>query len=265
MHPEDASAYHLREDMLVQIRSRWGTVIGRVHTSSHQPRGSLFMPLHWNSQYASRARIDAVVNPVADPVSGEPEFKHTPVGVTVYRPKWYGFVLSREPVDFSKVDYWILANGEQFRRYELAGETAIANWSHWSRLKLGHSGDWLEFEDHGTGRYRGARIVHGRLHACIFVSPSHELPARNWLMALFDKARLEEADRMDLLAGRAADNRSDTGPVVCACHKVGRTTLVEAIASQGLITVEQIGTLCQAGTHCGSCLPELRELLTAHS
>jgi assimilatory nitrate reductase catalytic subunit len=262
MHPEDARIYHLHEAMLVQIRSRWGMVIGRVHTSSHQPRGSIFMPIHWNSQYASRARIDAVVNPVADPVSGEPEFKHTPVAVAVYRPRWYGFVLTREPVDFSEVDYWTRANGEQFRRYELAGEAAIANWAHWSRLKLGHGGDWLEFEDRGTGRYRGARIVHGRLHACIFVSPSHELPARNWLMALFDKVRLEESDRMDLLAGRAADQRLDAGPVVCACHKVGRNTLVEAIASQGLTTVEQIGILCQAGTHCGSCLPELRELLT---
>jgi assimilatory nitrate reductase catalytic subunit len=190
MHPEDARAYHLHEDMLMQIRSRWGTVIGRVHISQHQPRGSIFMPIHWNNQYASRARIDTVVNPVSDPVSGEPEFKHTPVGVGAYRPRWYGFVLSREPVDFSEVGYWILANGEQFRRYELAGEAAVANWDHWSRLKLGHSGEWLEFEDGGTGRYRGARIVHGRLHACIFVSPSHELPARNWLMALFDKVRL---------------------------------------------------------------------------
>ncbi len=83
-------------------------------------------------------------------------------------------------------------------------------------------------------------------------------------MALFDKERLQDSDRMDLLAGRAVDNRLDTGPVVCACYKVGRNTLVEAISSKGLTTAEQIGTLCNAGTHCGSCIPELRELLTKH-
>ena len=264
MHPEDARVYHLRDNMLAQIRSRWGTVIGRVHTSPHQQRGSIFMPIHWNNQYASRARIDAVVNPVTDPVSGEPEFKHTPVCIAAYRPRWYGFVLTREPVDFSEVDYWILANGEQFRRYELAGDTAVANWNHWSRLKLGHNGEWMEFEDRGTGRYRGASIVNGRLHACIFISPTYELPARNWLMALFDKERLQDSDRMDLLAGRPVDNKLDTGPVVCSCYNVGRNTIVEAIASKGLTTAEQIGTHCNAGTSCGSCIPELRELITQH-
>ncbi len=39
----------------------------------------IFAPIHWSDQFASDARIGKVVNPVVDAISGEPEFKHTPV------------------------------------------------------------------------------------------------------------------------------------------------------------------------------------------
>jgi assimilatory nitrate reductase catalytic subunit len=60
------------------------------------PRGSVFVPIHWNDQFSSDARVGAVVNPAVDPVSGEPEFKHTPVRVEEFRVSWHGFVLSRQ-------------------------------------------------------------------------------------------------------------------------------------------------------------------------
>ena len=62
----------------------------------------------------------------------------------------------------------------------------------------------------------------------------------------------------DMPAGEAAQ---DCGPIVCACHQVGRTTIVHAIANQGLTSVDAIGAAVQAGTNCGSCIPELRQIL----
>ena len=46
---------------------------------------------------ASDARVGAVVNPVVDPVSGEPEFKHTPVRIEQFRVHWHAFVLTARP------------------------------------------------------------------------------------------------------------------------------------------------------------------------
>jgi assimilatory nitrate reductase catalytic subunit len=48
---------------------------------------------------------------------------------------------------------------------------------------------------------------------------------------------------------------------VCACFNVGEKTIRKAIQEQGLKTVEAIGHCLQAGTNCGSCVPELRSLL----
>jgi assimilatory nitrate reductase catalytic subunit len=42
---------------------------------------------------------------------------------------------------------------------------------------------------------------------------------------------------------------------------VGVNTIVEAIRTRGLRSVEEIGAALEAGTNCGSCLPELGRIL----
>jgi assimilatory nitrate reductase catalytic subunit len=50
---------------------------------------------------------------------------------------------------------------------------------------------------------------------------------------------------------------------VCACFQVRINTLVEAIAAQGLDSPQAIGAALRAGTNCGSCVPELRQILAS--
>jgi assimilatory nitrate reductase catalytic subunit len=68
---------------------------------------------------------------------------------------------------------------------------------------------------------------------------------------------------MAILAGRAPKGVPESGPVVCSCFAVGRSTLLRAIRGEQLVSVEQIGTALRAGTNCGSCIPELKGLLAA--
>ena len=42
-----------------------------------------------------------LVNPIADPVSGEPEFKHTPARVMPFSVRWHGFVLARNHIVYA--------------------------------------------------------------------------------------------------------------------------------------------------------------------
>ncbi|MCQ4163034.1 (2Fe-2S)-binding protein, partial [Roseomonas sp. GC11] len=71
--------------------------------------------------------------------------------------------------------------------------------------------------------------------------------------------------RLALLAGQGAA-AAPAEPVVCACFSVGLATLRAAILGQGLADVAAIGAALRAGTNCGSCIPELKEILRdAHS
>ena len=262
MHPGDGRRLGIGNGELAVVASRWGEVVGRVDLTPAQRPGSVFVPIHWSRTFGSRLAVGAAVNPVVDPVSGEPEFKHTPVRVAPLRVSWHGFVLARRRLDLHDQLHWTEVGGNGYWRYELADDVMPASWPDAARVLLGE-GEWLELEDRATGRYRGALVRDGRLEGCIFVAPTHQLPPRNWLADLFAQRQLDDGDRASLLAGRPTAGRKDCGATVCSCFGVGRNTLVDAIRAQHLDTVEAIGAALAAGTNCGSCIPELRGLLVS--
>lgn len=271
LHPDDARQLGLFEHDIAQLRSRWGKALGRVWLDSGQRRGSVFMPMHWNDAYASSSRADAVVNPAVDPDSGEPEFKHTPVSISRVPTRWYGFALSRERLNFGPGGqlapaYWARACGDSFWRTEFASVRGDeVDWPKLARAWLGAGSEHLDYADARTRQYRGAVLDGGRLQACLFVAAGPaRLPSRSWLGGLFAQDALDESDRRSLLAGAPADAASDTGPQVCACYGIGQAVIVQAIAD-GCTTTDALGQRLRAGTNCGSCLPDLRALLSADS
>ena len=263
IHPVDALTCGVSENGLARVHSRWGEMIVRVRTNPGQQPGSVFVPMHWGTPLAPRGRVNAAVNPAADPLSGQPESKHTPVRVQAYRPRWHGFLLSRDAIEPPAVEYRVSVRDRECWRYELAGEEPVEDWPSRARGLLGDepAWEWLEFADLGTGRYRGAVLVDGRLRACLFIAPGPELPLRGWLAGLFAASELDSTERASLLAGRPGQGQRDNGRIVCACFGVGLNTLTAAIRDQRLITPEAIGAALQAGTNCGSCVPELRQLI----
>lgn len=297
VHPADAAQYGLLPDSLAIIESRWGSMIARVQITDGQQQGSIFVPMHWTEQYAGRGRMGALVNPVVDPISKQPESKHTPVRIKSYQPVWQGFILSRRELTINAPEYWVKIKGEQFYRYELAGETLPENWQDWAKKNLcnteGGNPQWQEYQDAGLGNYRAARLVDNQLESVIFIAAGNALPAtawmqddckdaggrathgavaeveqrreqlpeRNWLTSLFAKAALEKQERMALLTGMPPLGVPDVGPIVCACFNVGEKTIQTAIREKGLKTHQEVGRCLKAGTNCGSCVPEIKALL----
>lgn len=263
VHPADAARHRLQNGALARVTSLWGTAVLRVQVSTAQTPGDVFAPIHWGSTHASAARIGAVVNPVVDPLSGEPEFKHTPVTVTPFAARWYGFALMRHPPEtLPTLAWWSRVQGAFHTRLEFAGDRPLANITPWlRRFAPGLDGEWIEASDPARQRYQGAAVIDERLEAVVFVAPTPTLPSRQWLAGLFALDRLERHDRTALLAGRPADPGVDQGPVVCACFGVGRNCIIEAIRAHQLTTAAAVGQHLKAGTNCGSCVPEISALL----
>jgi len=262
LHPLDAAALGTNDGDLVWVRSRWGEAVARVRTGDAQRRGSVFVPIHWNRRFASHGLVNAAVNPAFDPVSGQPECKHTPIRLEPCRFAWFGFVLARTEPHLRDVDYAVKSVGAQFLRYELAGAAAPRDWAVYVRswFDTVAGGEWLDFRDTAAGRYRGALVANDRLEACVFIASTPQLPERAWLAELFTRAPLSSAERASLLAGRPPGANTE-GRAVCVCFGVGENAIARAIRAQGLTSVAQIGAQLKAGTNCGSCIPELQALL----
>ena len=260
-HAQDLATAGIAPGELVRVVSRWGSAFARVRASGDMPPGMVFMPIHWNDQFARDGRVGAVVNPVVDALSGEPEFKHTPVRLEKVTVEWRGFLLSREPVAPPSVQWWAASPGDGVVRLEFAGRGAARPDADWLRAVVPDAAqaEWIEFADAAAGHYRAALVRDGRLLACLMVAGRGSLPARAWLASLFARDSLDATDRRCLLLGRRQD-MPDPGPTVCACYAVGAATITEAIRA-GCDSIEAVGRKLRAGTNCGSCRPEIGKLL----
>ena len=261
IHPEDAQAEDITDGSLVEVKSHLGKLLVRAKLSDKQKIGNIFIPMHWNRQNSSAALVDSLIMSNVDPISGQPEFKHTPVRIRAYRPVWQGFILSKNELSLptETLDYWIkISSDNNCWRYELASNTIPENWTDWVHKHLGTEHQWLEYKDTATGNYRCASIVEQRLNICLFISKDENLAKRSDLIAMFARNKLSTTDRLSLLIGQTEQQQDH---IICSCFNVGTKELIKTIKEQDLSSVEEITEILRAGSNCGSCIPELKGLL----
>jgi assimilatory nitrate reductase catalytic subunit len=262
-HPDDARKAGLANGALARLSSSWGEMVTRVTVTAEQRLGCVFVPMHWNGEYAGEGRINALVNPATDPISGQPESKHTPIKAEPHLPKWHAFILSRFEIERPETAYWVSGRAGMCWRVELAMEERPASWRDWARaqLRAEHEDiEWIAYRDPSIGRYRYASIRNGRLEGCIFIAQDHRLVSRSWLTGLFSENTLSAKARMSLLTGQPLEAGEDIGMIVCSCFGIGQRQISAEIV-KGANNIEAIGRRLKAGTNCGACKPEISKLL----
>jgi len=264
IHPEDAEIAGLFEGMLTRIQTPRGEAVAVARLTDRQRRGGIFLPMHWTDAYAPRARANPLIAANIDPISGQPEFKHTPARLRPYRETWKGFLLSREPhAPPPGLDLiWRRIPQTAGHLHEFAGRGDQSERDALRRALGDLEGDVLAYEDPATGARREAWIRGGRLERVLFVATLGTLPPRAWLADLLEAEVLPPEARVTLLFGRPPGPVIDNGPIVCACLKVAARTLDEA-ARGGARTVDAVAAATGAGTNCGSCRPEIARRLAA--
>ena len=121
----------------------------------------------------------------------------------------------------------------------------------------------MELYDQSRQHYRGIQLKDNQLLNCFFINSEKRLPPRDWLISLFDKTEISRDERMSLLKA-SFSSAANTGKTVCSCFNVGETQIIELIKGGKVKTVDDIGEQCKAGSNCGSCKPELSELLAQY-
>lgn len=255
--PEDAERLDLHPAGLAELTNEYGRATLRVLVTDRVRPGTVFAPMHWTDRYSSGGRVDCLVAPNVDPVSGQPESKHTVVSIAPLRPDWFAFVVSRTELPgqiLGQLDYWASARAGGGWRYELAGCGKLQDWA--ESLCPDTLAVQMISADSQIAR---ASFRDESLDICLIASASGPVSAdRGWLAGLL-AAEIDEATRTGLLAGRPPSGKS-SGRLVCSCLGVGSVAIGEAIQA-GSRSVEGIGAATGAGTNCGSCKPEIRAFL----
>ena len=265
LNPQDIKDLNLTSSDWVIIRSRYGHITVPFTPDPGIRPGSCFVPIHWTQQTAPSANVSRCYSSRVDSISGQPESKFVSVKLTpipmqqtlqiVYRP-------SAQPQ---------LALGEYWARFGLMHGEALSvslsqpiSLSECQNQWQEGAGNWVSIQGAATSEFTAILLKGGHIQAmCISQScqptlTNSDLPWA-WLDELLGAGNVAPATYGALLSRDIPDVHRQ-GRLVCSCFRVGENT-INAVLQEQPHTVSSLGEKLQCGTNCGSCKPELQQLI----
>ncbi|MND11516.1 Nitrate reductase [compost metagenome] len=254
--PADARRWQLREGELARIWSRNGVMVAKVLISDGQRRGSLFVPMHWNNQFARQGRVNNLLSAVTDPHSGQPESKQVAVAIAAWLPAWHGELFCRQPVPLPEWLHWRRRAAVGLTHLSLAGDKSPRAWlTDWCQRQ----GWQVQIAEAGA-LWNLLAWHEGALMLGWWSDAREPVVESEWIIAAFSSPPATAELRHALLSGRKGGDVAPRGRIICSCFSVGERAIVEAIAG-GCRTPAELGEKLKCGSNCGSCIPELKALL----
>ncbi|MEW6464653.1 MAG: molybdopterin-dependent oxidoreductase [Pseudomonadota bacterium] len=295
MHPSDMARQRFSEGDLVHVTSRRGSIILPVRASTTVQPAQTFIAMHWGSEYlggrSSQGNPLAGVNTLTCsarcPRSKQPELKHTAVRILKAELPWALVGMAWLPEDSaletirelralmpafefaSCVPFGRERTGVLFRAAAHSAPSPALVQSIERALSLGGR-DTLRYADVRRHQHRCARLRHGpdgsvTLEAILLAGDTR---AEAWIKAVLQDAQPVAAyGHLLLKPGAAAPAAvAPRGRQVCTCFDVSEDAICAALARCEGTDAERLAEIqgrLRCGTNCGSCIPELRQLVRA--
>ncbi|CAN5415793.1 nitrate reductase [soil metagenome] len=288
LNPSDMGRRRIEAGDLVRIRSRRGQLVLPASPSTDIRQGQAFIAMHWGSEFMAGEGVNAVTIGALDPVSKQPELKHSAVGIEAVALPWrvaafgwfdaaahaearlslraclgefeYGVCLpfGREPDDATATP-----------RMGLLLRAAAAQAVPAATLRTIEAvfglvdGMLLRYDDAQRSQHRRMRVADGKLQA---VSIAGDIGAEQALRELLESDVDVRAIGARLLAPSISLDAPARRTVICNCKDVDATSIAAGIDAYRVAAGEQASEVgCQrtledtlgCGTVCGSCKPEV--------
>jgi assimilatory nitrate reductase catalytic subunit len=289
MNPHDLARRNLTQGELVKVTSRRGSVMVRVDASDQLRSGQVYLPMHWGKRFLGGATshgVNTLTNPAFDAFSRQPELKHAAVKVEAAAMSWHAtaFCQTDDAVAFidqlqalqDEVAFLSavqIGRGTSDARAGLLVRVANAGAPNpaWilafdEVLQLNHA-HVLRYDDPRRGAARRVLVQGDQLIAARISGDAASSANADWLIDWMIAQRSVATIRRQLLSplstapiGAAPPSRN-----VCECFGVRQDTIVSAlqrIQGDEATRVKVLQSQLRCGTNCGSCLPELRKLVT---
>ncbi|RDU94667.1 nitrate reductase [Trinickia dinghuensis] len=270
---EDAARRGLKDGDLVTVASRRGRLVLPLETTEDLPPGTVFAPMHWSGQFLDSGGINEATIGAVDPDSKQPELKHAAVRIEAAKLPWRlvaakrGDVLALraavQPLLAERRYASIRVEADDLLVVTAADIDADVPWTErlHDALGLARGDDLLEYRDARRGRAQ--RVAWDAERVDGFLLTGETSPAA----ALIDQIRTGapwEGPRhaIVLLGGDGPQRaRAPRDRVVCNCKQVTQSQIEQAAAKGAAL--DELKSTLGCGTVCGSCVPEIKRLLTA--
>ncbi|PTU68960.1 nitrate reductase [Chromobacterium haemolyticum] len=269
MHPADAVRRGLKAGELVSVESRRGSLVLPLALSEDLPGGCVFAAMHWSGQHLNSGGVNQACSPAVDAQSFQPELKHAAVRVERAELPWRVRAASRHPdLPALRARLQPLLAGCGYAALSLrppdilvlnaAHAQARPDWlSELTRLLDLDGGPQLQtFSDARRGLEQRIAWRDDAPWAFVFAGGQDD-GAR--LLAAMQSGQPWPGNRLSALVPGAASAPA-AARIVCNCLHVDAERIQTAIAAGADLAGLKARLGC--GGVCGSCLPELKRMLT---
>lgn len=276
LHPDELRRHRLQTGDLISLKSRRGAVILPVASDDSVRPGQAFLPMHFGDRFL-KGGVNSLTLPAFDPLSKQPELKHSGVRLEPVHLPWHLFALIEGDVQQHFETLRPLCEAFSYVSLSLTGRerpallirAASATAPDPQLLRdidqcLGlNDGPVLAYDDPRRSIGKRVRIENGRITA---IRLAGETLARHWLQNLWLEGRSDEQLRRWLLAPLSAppgqvDAEAIGNKTLCNCKNVSQNAVCAGIR-RGL-DLPGLKQELGCGTQCGSCVPEIKRLLAA--
>ena len=241
IHPDTAKPLQLSEADIALVTTAQGSVQLHVTLDSGLRPNQLFVPIHWNNQFAQRARVGTLIAPIVDAVSGQPEFKFTPAAISKVAVSCWAVIVSRSRLNCESFINWNLSVLENNRGYLY--QVAVAENFSWQDFiaakRLTEQGPAQAYEQYAGGADCDERIIcysDQQIEMAVFSHVDKSLlPSRGWLQRLFDQN--VNGNYWSLIT---SSSQPDQGKLICSCFKVSEQSIIEASNSNVVPTAAPV-------------------------
>ncbi|MCL1035964.1 nitrate reductase [Shewanella submarina] len=301
LNPEDARSKAIEEGDLVKVASQLASQIFVASLSNQISRGQCFAPIHWSKSHCSSAKVSSLIPAFTDPVSGQPEFKATPVDISLVATQSRVSILVQQALPLFVLEqlepvFWVKQRVANGYLYHLEYEDEVQPVVHKLSQLLEANGLMLSGREtlvsEPSDEYR--RVIHrvvlfdaiaqandafAQANDGLAIQPQSHLKSQPETKPLFslgtlawevrdkrvaagDIATLVKQDfPLELVHAFLAGKLAQRPSMVCACKQVSKAQVQQVISAQNIQTVAELGQITQAGTGCGTCKSELSQLL----
>lgn len=286
MSADDMMRRSIKNGDIVRVSNKRGSLVLPAQTSDEVKPSQTFIPMHWGSQYMHGLGVNALMPSAYDKVSKQPELKHTaikleklelPWRMTVMRTIHNLEVLQKLKGFLSHFEY--ASCGLFGRETENHCGMLILRAAHTEApdeqviqdidALLGMTGDapLLNYLDAKRGISKRI-LVETNLENKAEVTGVRlvgETLAAAWLKDVMGTGEFGPELRRWALAPLSAPpaGQRSRGKIVCNCLDVAENEIIDNIQlGADLLTLQN---KLKCGTQCGSCVPELKQLVRIHA
>ena len=277
MHPCDMRHRGLESGDVVRVFNARGELAVRVVERAGLTKGRAWMPMHWGNQFMNSAGFNAISCDATDPYSRQPELKHAAVQISKLDLP-YPVAVVRRCEDQSEAlallatartllnEFPYATVGLYGRKTPLvvfrAAVAAPLDDSMIERLDglfgLGRSEGAILYVDASRKVAKKAVAAEGRL---LGVRLAGEALAQSWLKQAMAEDELDSSlIRFALAPTAKAPVTVVPRNIVCKCADVSDVQIREAL--DGGANLAGLQDKLKCGTFCGSCLPEIKRMVT---